>query len=83
MAYYKVCPYCGANLDPGEICDCRESLMQRAYDLLMRLTPAQLDRLMEEWEKEEAAQGATNTPDGKTEQIDATVSASIITNPNG
>lgn len=22
MAYYKPCPYCGANLDPGEKCDC-------------------------------------------------------------
>lgn len=25
MSYYRVCPGCGANLDPGEICeDCRE-----------------------------------------------------------
>lgn len=22
--YYDKCPYCGANLDPGEKCDCRE-----------------------------------------------------------
>ena len=22
MAYYHTCPYCGANLDPGEKCDC-------------------------------------------------------------
>lgn len=21
---YKICPYCGAALDPGEKCDCRE-----------------------------------------------------------
>lgn len=21
---YKTCPYCGASLDPGEKCDCRE-----------------------------------------------------------
>ncbi len=21
---YNTCPYCGANLDPGEKCDCRE-----------------------------------------------------------
>lgn len=20
---YRECPYCGANLDPGEICDCQ------------------------------------------------------------
>ena len=23
MAYYHVCPDCGSNLDPGEICDCK------------------------------------------------------------
>lgn len=22
--YYKVCPYCNANLDPAEKCDCRQ-----------------------------------------------------------
>lgn len=22
MSYYKVCPYCGSHLDPGEKCDC-------------------------------------------------------------
>ena len=22
MSYYKVCPYCGSHLDPGEVCDC-------------------------------------------------------------
>lgn len=24
MSYYKVCSYCGCNLDPGERCDCKE-----------------------------------------------------------
>ena len=25
MAYYRLCPICGAALDPGEVCeDCRE-----------------------------------------------------------
>ncbi len=24
MAYYHICPKCGAHLDPGEKCDCRE-----------------------------------------------------------
>ncbi len=23
MAYYRICPYCGSNLDPGEACDCK------------------------------------------------------------
>lgn len=22
MSYYRVCPLCGCNLDPGERCDC-------------------------------------------------------------
>lgn len=26
MAYYKTCPECGANLDPGEICDCDKKM---------------------------------------------------------
>jgi hypothetical protein len=25
MAYYHICPKCGANLDPGEPCDCEEN----------------------------------------------------------
>lgn len=24
MAYFRACPYCGCNLDPGETCDCSE-----------------------------------------------------------
>lgn len=24
MSVYKVCPLCGANLDPGERCDCED-----------------------------------------------------------
>lgn len=24
MGYYRTCPYCGNNLDPGEICDCKK-----------------------------------------------------------
>lgn len=24
MAYYNTCIYCGANLDPGEKCNCKE-----------------------------------------------------------
>lgn len=23
MPYYQTCPVCGANLDPGERCDCQ------------------------------------------------------------
>lgn len=24
MSYYRECPYCGLNLDPGETCDCEK-----------------------------------------------------------
>ena len=24
MSYYRKCPFCGAALDPGEICDCQD-----------------------------------------------------------
>lgn len=24
MSYFRICPNCGANLDPGEFCDCRD-----------------------------------------------------------
>lgn len=30
MAYYITCPNCGANLDPGEPCDCQEEGKRRA-----------------------------------------------------
>lgn len=28
MSYYRVCPNCGANLDPGERCDCQDEEKQ-------------------------------------------------------
>lgn len=30
MSIYKICPYCGASLDPGEACDC----IAACYDVL-------------------------------------------------
>lgn len=24
MSYYRICPSCGASLDPAEICDCEK-----------------------------------------------------------
>lgn len=26
---YKICPECGAHLDPGEKCDCGEEIMEK------------------------------------------------------
>lgn len=28
MAMYWTCPLCGANLDPGEQCDCKEKVRE-------------------------------------------------------
>lgn len=37
MAYYKVCPNCGCNLDPGEKCDCeKEKKQERRQDFFGR-----------------------------------------------
>lgn len=36
MAYYRECPYCGVNLDPGERCDCREREAAEAVRLFSR-----------------------------------------------
>lgn len=35
MAYYTVCSICGANLDPGEKCDC-ESKKAQEYEFLKK-----------------------------------------------
>ena len=79
MAYYKVCHHCGAHLDSNEVCDCRKSRMREAYDLLVRLTDEQLDRIIQAWEKDTALDAA-NTESGVVEHgLAANVSASIIT----
>ncbi len=30
--FYITCPSCGANLDPGERCDCAGAIMERMLD---------------------------------------------------
>jgi hypothetical protein len=32
MQYYRECPYCGAHLDPCELCDCRQETQEDASD---------------------------------------------------
>lgn len=29
MAYYNICPDCGAHLDPGEACDCQDRMEEK------------------------------------------------------
>lgn len=31
MSYFWTCEYCGANLDPGERCDCIESVYRKYH----------------------------------------------------
>lgn len=33
MSYFRVCPNCGAHLDPGEVCDCLSDTVQEAQNL--------------------------------------------------
>lgn len=82
MSYYHTCPHCGANLDPGEVCDCtltqvcaeaRETFPERFTGKTDREVVAEIASVVKR-----AAQGATNTEDGGVEQIERAVSASII-----
>lgn len=49
MSYFHPCPHCGANLDPGERCDCASPSKSQTLTNLDKKTPA----------------GATNTDEGK------------------
>ena len=35
MAIYNQCEHCGANLDPGERCDCKKAIEKRPYISLL------------------------------------------------
>ena len=71
----KVCPYCGAHLDPGEVCDCLLSL----YALLSTDDRRKVDAYAGELlRKRKAPAGAANTDEGGVEQNERTVSASMI-----
>ncbi len=85
MSYYSTCPHCGANLDPGERCDCIQAKIDQLFERIPTMPLSELEWLLEQVEKElakrEAAQGATNTQSGKTEQIVEPVSITILTAP--
>ncbi len=43
MSYYRTCPNCGCNLDPGEVCDeCRQ---KESRELNLRAERERLERL--------------------------------------
>ena len=87
MSYYRTCPHCGANLDPGEVCDCtltqvcaeaRETFPERFTGKTDREVVAEIASVVKR-----AAQGATNTQGGKVEQIETAVSTSIMNETEG
>lgn len=64
MSYYCTCPHCGANLDPGEVCDCQIGaallLIEGAAE---QWAPAKSQTIGNLDKK--TAPSATNTEDGK------------------
>lgn len=69
MSYYRTCPHCGANLDPGEMCDC-----QIGAALLLTVGAA------ERWGDEKTAVSSVKADSGKAEQtLTGPVSASYDT----
>ena len=88
MSFYKTCPHCGANLDPGESCDCTISqVCTEARAVFPELFTGRTDReivgeiagIVRRAEMKEAPADAANTGEGGAEQNLATVSASSIT----
>ena len=56
MSYYKTCPYCGAHLDPGELCDCaariaEDAMLKDVFSAIKKSVP-----------------GDTNTEDGNVQR---------------
>ena len=87
MSFYRTCPHCGANLDPGESCDCTISqVCAEARAVFPELFTGRTDReivgeivgIVRRAEMKEAPADAANTGEGGAEQNLTTVSASIV-----
>lgn len=48
MAYFRTCPYCKANLDPGEVCDCRENAASAKKEQKRVFTWAEIRQLVDQ-----------------------------------
>lgn len=88
MSFYRTCPHCGANLDPGESCDCTISkVCAEARAVFPELFTGRTDReivseiagIVRRAEMKEAPADAANTGKGGAEQSLTAVSASSIT----
>lgn len=67
MGYFRICPYCGDYLDPGERCDCRSQQESQASGS----------------QNKNAAPGAANTEGSKMENgLPTKISASIVAKIN-
>ncbi len=44
MAFYYQCPRCGANLDPGEKCDCQEERTKKVKETEKRMPPLKVEK---------------------------------------
>ena len=55
MSYYRTCPDYGAHLDPVEMCNCREELLIKAFNLLCKLDNGQIQYIMEGLKNETSA----------------------------
>jgi hypothetical protein len=87
MSFYKTCPHCGANLDPGESCDCTISqVCTEARAVFPELFTGRTDReivgeiagIVRRAEMKEAPADAANTGEGGAEQSLTAVFASIV-----
>lgn len=72
MSYYRICPHCGAHLDPGEVCDCQISAA-----LLLTEGAA------EHWGDKKELPGAANTEQLKAEKVLTGSDSASIINENG
>lgn len=60
MAYYRVCPNCGSNLDPGEQCDCeRQGATETGWNRARERAAKKRERIIE---REGSADGERQKP---------------------
>lgn len=48
--YYRICPHCKGNIDPGEKCDCRDK--EKKY--MERFQTGKDDQIVFAWERKES-----------------------------
>lgn len=53
MSYYTTCPHCGANLDPGEICECRNwsDTRKEILKIIMKLPNDSIEYVIDRMEE--------------------------------